>query len=52
MLHRAAQVDIAAIDGMLRAVQPGVVNLAVRILGNREDGAYACQEVLMKAIMH
>jgi RNA polymerase sigma factor (sigma-70 family) len=52
VLHRAAQGDIAAIDAMLRAIQPGVFNLAVRMLGNREDGADACQEVLLKVVTH
>jgi RNA polymerase sigma factor (sigma-70 family) len=52
VLHSAAQGDIAAIDSMLRAIQPGVFNLALRMLGNREDGADACQEILLKVVTH
>jgi RNA polymerase sigma factor (sigma-70 family) len=52
VLHRAAKGDIAAIDSMLRAIQPGVFNLAVRMLGNRDDGADACQEILLKVVTH
>jgi RNA polymerase sigma factor (sigma-70 family) len=52
VLHRAGQGDISAIDAMLRAIQPGVFNLAVRMLGNRDDGGDACQEVLLKVVTH
>jgi RNA polymerase sigma factor (sigma-70 family) len=52
VLRCAAQGDIAAIDAMLRAIQPGVFNLAVRMLGNRDDGADACQEILLKIVTH
>jgi RNA polymerase sigma factor (sigma-70 family) len=37
---------------MLLAVQPGVFNLAVRMLGNREDAADATQEILLKVVTH
>jgi RNA polymerase sigma factor (sigma-70 family) len=52
VLHRAGQGDISAIDAMLLAIQPGVFNLAVRMLGNRDDGGDACQEVLLKVVTH
>jgi RNA polymerase sigma factor (sigma-70 family) len=52
VLLRAAQGDIDAVDAMLRAIQPGVFNLAVRMLGNRDDGADACQEILLKVVTH
>jgi RNA polymerase sigma factor (sigma-70 family) len=52
VLLNAASGDLAAIDAMLRAIQPGVYNLAVRMLGNRDDGADACQEILLKVVTH
>jgi RNA polymerase sigma factor (sigma-70 family) len=52
VLLSAASGDLAAIDAMLRAIQPGVYNLAVRMLGNRDDGADACQEILLKVVTH
>jgi RNA polymerase sigma factor (sigma-70 family) len=52
VLLNAASGDLAAIDAMLRAIQPGVYNLAVRMLGNRDDGADACQEILLKIVTH
>jgi RNA polymerase sigma factor (sigma-70 family) len=52
VLLKAASGDLFAIDSMLRAIQPGVYNLAVRMLGNRDDGADACQEILLKIVTH
>ena len=40
----AVEGDIVAIDGILQAIRSGVFNLAVRMLGNREDAADATQE--------
>ena len=48
----AANGDLAALDAVLLAVQPGVYNLAVRMLGNRDDAADATQEVLLKVVTH
>jgi RNA polymerase sigma factor (sigma-70 family) len=44
--------DLASIDAMLIAIQPGVFNLAVRMLGNRDDAADATQEILLKVVTH
>jgi RNA polymerase sigma factor (sigma-70 family) len=44
--------ELAAIDALLLAIEPGVFNLAVRMLGNREDAADAAQEILLKAVTH
>jgi RNA polymerase sigma factor (sigma-70 family) len=52
VLVRAAAGDLSAIEDLLRTIQPGVFNLALRMLGNRDDGADACQEILLKVVMH
>ena len=52
VLTAATQGDLAALDAVLLAVQPGVFNLALRMLGNREDAADACQEILLKLVTH
>lgn len=42
MLREAAtQGDLVALDLLLAQVQPGIYNLAVRMLGNRDDAADA-----------
>ena len=51
-LRAAIGGDLAAIDAVLLAIQPGVFNLAIRILGHREDAADATQEILLKTITH
>ena len=48
----ATQGELAAIDAVLVAIQPGVFNLAVRMLGNRDDAADATQEILLKVVTH
>lgn len=52
VLRAATQGDLAAIDRLLMAIQPGVYNLAVRVLGHRDDAADATQEVLLKVVTH
>jgi len=52
VIDRATQGDLAALDATLLAIQPGVFNLAVRMLGNREDAADATQEILLKVVTH
>lgn len=52
VLERATRGDLAALDALLHAIQPGVFNLAVRMLGNRDDGADATQEILLKVVTH
>jgi RNA polymerase sigma factor (sigma-70 family) len=44
--------DLAALESVLRQVQPGVFNLAIRMLGNREDAQDATQEILLKITTH
>jgi RNA polymerase sigma factor (sigma-70 family) len=44
--------DLAALDRVLLAIQPGVFNLALRMLGRREDAADATQEILLKVVTH
>lgn len=48
----ATQGDLAALDELLLTIQPGVYNLAVRMLGHRENAADATQEILMKVVTH
>jgi RNA polymerase sigma factor (sigma-70 family) len=50
VIARATQGDLPALDATLMAIQPGVYNLAVRLLGNREDAADATQEILLKVL--
>jgi RNA polymerase sigma factor (sigma-70 family) len=48
----ATQGQLLAIDSLLLSIQPGVFNLAIRMLGNRDDAADATQEILLKVITH
>ena len=50
VIERATQGDLPALDATLMAIQPGVFNLSVRMLGNREDAADATQEILLKVV--
>jgi RNA polymerase sigma factor (sigma-70 family) len=52
IVGRATQGDLSALDALLLAIQPGVFNLAVRMLGNREDAADSTQEILLKIVTH
>lgn len=51
-LQGATAGDLAALDRLLRTLQPGVFNLALRMLGRREDAADATQEILLKVVTH
>jgi RNA polymerase sigma factor (sigma-70 family) len=51
-LRLATAGDLAALDEVLVAIQPGVYNLAVRVLGQRDDAADATQEILLKVVTH
>jgi RNA polymerase sigma factor (sigma-70 family) len=51
-LQAATGGDLAALDRLLLAIQPGVYNLAVRMLGHRDDAADATQEILLKVVTH
>jgi RNA polymerase sigma factor (sigma-70 family) len=52
LLQRAKGGELAALDALLQTIQPGVFNLAVRMLGNREDARDATQEILLKVTTH
>ena len=52
LLHDCVQGDLHAIDTLLRAIEPPVYNLAVRMLGQRDDAADATQEILLKVVTH
>ncbi|MES2821121.1 MAG: RNA polymerase sigma factor [Pseudomonadota bacterium] len=52
IVQAATDGDLAALDALLLAIQPGIYNLAVRMLGNRDDAADATQEILLKVITH
>lgn len=44
--------DMAALDALLRNIQGRVYNLAVRMLGRREEAQDATQEILLKVVTH
>ena len=52
LVAAAVEGDLGSIDALLRTIQPGVFNLAVRMLGNREDAGDATQEILLKVVTH
>lgn len=52
VIAKATGGDLAALDALLLAIQPGVYNLALRMLGNRDDAADASQEILLKVVTH
>lgn len=39
-------------DALLRAIEPGIFNLCVRMLGHVEDARDASQEILLKVVTH
>lgn len=51
-LRAATEGKLAALDQVLLDIQPGVFNLAVRMLGHRDDAADATQEILLKVVTH
>jgi RNA polymerase sigma factor (sigma-70 family) len=51
-VRRAVDGDFAAMDTLLRALEPGVYNFAVRMLGNLDDARDASQEILLKVVTH
>ena len=51
-LSAAIAGDLVALDKVLLAIQPGIYNLAVRVLGHRDDAADATQEILLKVVTH
>jgi RNA polymerase sigma factor (sigma-70 family) len=51
-IRQAVDGDLMAMDALLRAIEPGVYNLAVRMLGNLDDARDASQEILLKVVTH
>lgn len=51
-IEQARAGSLAAIDEIIVLLQPGLYNLAVRMLGHREDARDACQEILLKVVTH
>jgi RNA polymerase sigma factor (sigma-70 family) len=52
LVAAAQQGSRAALEGLVRAMQRPVFNLAVRMLGHAADAEDAAQEILIKAITH
>ncbi len=52
LVRRAADGDLATMDALLRAIEPGIFNLSVRMLGHVEDARDASQEILLKVVTH
>lgn len=52
LVERARGGELAALEALLRAVQGPLYNLAVRMLGRREDAQDATQEILLKITTH
>lgn len=50
-MRRARAGDTHALEQLLRAIEPLVLNLALRMLGRREDALDATQEVLLRVAM-
>jgi RNA polymerase sigma factor (sigma-70 family) len=52
LLARARGGELQALGNLLASLQPAIYNLAVRMLGNREDAQDATQEILLKLTTH
>lgn len=52
LVERARGGDLAALDGLLRALEGPVHQLSVRMLGVRADAEDATQEILLKVTTH
>ncbi len=52
LIPKAREGDKEALEGLIRGVQDGVYNLAVRILWHPEDAEDATQEILIRVIVH
>lgn len=52
LVERARGGELAALDALLRALQGPVYNLALRMLGRREEAQDATQEILLKVTTH
>lgn len=51
-IQQAVMGKLSSVDEIIMLIQPGIFNLAVRMLGNRDDAADATQEILLKVITH
>ncbi len=51
-VQQAVDGDLMAMDALLRAIEPGVYNLAARMLANLDDARDASQEILLKVVTH
>jgi RNA polymerase sigma factor (sigma-70 family) len=52
LVDRARGGELVALEALLRAVQGPIFNLAMRMLGRREDAQDATQEILLKITTH
>jgi len=52
LILRAQGGELVALEAVLRRIQAPVYNLAVRMLGRRDDAQDATQEILLKVTMH
>ncbi len=51
-IEEAIAGSLSSVDRIICLIQPGIFNLAVRMLGNRDDAADATQEILLKVVTH
>jgi RNA polymerase sigma factor (sigma-70 family) len=52
LIQRAQGGELVALEAVLRGIQAPVYNLAVRMLGRRDDAQDATQEILLKVTTH
>ena len=52
LVRRAQGGELVALEAVLRRIQAPVYNLAVRMLGRRDDAQDATQEILLKVMTH
>ncbi len=48
--QRVIRGDLTALDALVRAMQPGVYNLALRMLGQRDDALDASQDIVVRVV--
>ncbi len=44
--------DLPALNALVRALEPGVYNMAIRMLGQRDDALDATQDILVRVVTH
>lgn len=52
LIDKARSGDIRALEALMRQVQQPVFNLAIRMIGRREDAQDATQEIMLKVVTH